>query len=146
LADRIARKMEEPLYEHEGLALEEEEEEELEYLAEVEHAGLARKPGLIRLFLAWLHALLVVPLVRWLETAVLGVWEELLTSSVRQAFQEAVRFINGATFWGAGEQISRCHDATRCQHETILTAASGLDASLSSPCRCLLMVPVLLPV
>jgi hypothetical protein len=97
------RRMEEPLYEHEGLIHEEDDEEELDFLAEVEHAGLPGKPGLIRLFLAWLHALLVVPLVRWLEIAVLGVWEELLTSSVRQAFQEAVRFINGATFCSPGE-------------------------------------------
>lgn len=41
------------------------------------------------------HAAVVVPLVVWWETVVLGQWEEMVLSWVRQVFQETARFING---------------------------------------------------
>ena len=53
----------------------------------------------VLILLRSLHTHIVAPFVHWWEETVLGSWEELVRTLVRQGFDEATRFLNGFVAW-----------------------------------------------
>ncbi|GAX74612.1 hypothetical protein CEUSTIGMA_g2060.t1 [Chlamydomonas eustigma] len=62
-------------------------------------AGWASLLLLITRFLSWIHACVVAPLVHWWEESVLGIWEHVVTSVLRESFNEWTRIANGMSAW-----------------------------------------------
>lgn len=84
----------------------------------------------------WLHASTVGAAADWLETAVLGSWEESVKSLIREAFFQASRALNAMAAFGVGlldaDYSRRLRDAwTRREDELAQHAAWwGEDLSL----------------